>query len=315
MIGSGLKKLAKEYGMLIDKGLAYGSLGGFAVSMSEGSGYKQITFATTLPDPAKRVELQDLVGRQDIRKEYRIQNLGISPKAIQVVFGDTVGTMKKIRAFLDWFLPILREAGATGVNVCPECGCEVAGGCWKLIDGIAYHMHQPCGDKVVRDIAANEQTRKEEAAGSYVTGLVGALLGAAIGAVLWAFVLSAGYIASLVGLVMGWLAERGYTLLKGKQGKGKIVILIVAVLLGVLVGNFGAEAISLAGMIADGEMGGMAYTDIPLLITIMMTENSAYLQASLSNIGMGLLFAALGIWGLLRKTNAEVSGTKVVDLN
>lgn len=314
MIGSGLKKLAKEHGMNIDKGIAYGSLGGFAASMSEGGGYKQITFATSLADPAKRVELQDLVGRQDIRKTYRVQNLGISPKAIQVVFADTVGTMKRIQAFLDWFLPILRDAGATGINTCPECGCEITSGCWKLIDGIAYYMHQPCADKVCRDIGAAEQTRREEETGNYITGLVGALLGAAIGAVLWAIIMYAGYIASLAGLAIGWLAERGYTLLKGKNGKGKIVILIIAVIFGVLVGNLGADVITLAAMIGDGEMGAMTFADIPLFLSILLTEDASYLQATLSNIGMGLLFAALGVWGLLRKAGAEVSGTKVVDL-
>lgn len=314
MIGSGLKKLAKEHGMNVDKGIAYGSLGGFAASMSEGSGYKQITFATTLPDPAKRVALQDLVGRQDIRKEYRVQNLGISPKAIQVVFADTVGTMKKIQAFLEWFLPILQDAGATGVNICPECGCEITGGCWKMINGIAYYMHTACADKVCRDIGAAEQTRREEETGNYFTGLLGALLGAAVGAVLWAVIMYAGYIASIAGLAIGWLAERGYTLLKGKNGKGKILILIIAVIFGVLVGNLGADVITIAAMIGDGEMGAMTFTDIPLFLTIMLTEDASYMQATLSNIGMGLLFAALGVWGLLRKAKAEVSGTKVVDL-
>ena len=47
--------------------------------------------------------------------------------------------------------------------------------------------------------------------GSYVTGLIGALVGALIGAVAWCLVMQLGIIASLVGFVIGWLAEKGYT--------------------------------------------------------------------------------------------------------
>ena len=38
MVGSGLKKLANEYGMTVSNGIAYGSLGGYAATMDEGSG-------------------------------------------------------------------------------------------------------------------------------------------------------------------------------------------------------------------------------------------------------------------------------------
>ena len=58
MIASTYKKLAAEYGMMVDKGVAYGNLGGFAATLSEGSGWKQIIFATTIADPAKALELQ-----------------------------------------------------------------------------------------------------------------------------------------------------------------------------------------------------------------------------------------------------------------
>ena len=54
MVGNGLKKLAKENGMNVDKGVAYGSLRGFTATMSEGSGYKQIVFVTSFADLANR---------------------------------------------------------------------------------------------------------------------------------------------------------------------------------------------------------------------------------------------------------------------
>lgn len=115
--------------------------------------------------------------------------------------------------------------------------------------------------------------------------------------------------------MIGWLAEKGYTLLKGKTGKGKVVILILAVIFGVLLGTMAADAVSLVGMINSGELYGYTYADIPLMIVIMFLESPEYLSATLSNMGLGLLFAALGVFALLRKAGKEAAGTKFVKLS
>ena len=199
-------------------------------------------------------------------------------------------------------------------GICAECGMEAVGGCWKLIGGVAYYMHSACADKVTRDIVESEEYEKENRTGNYFTGLIGALLGAAIGAVLWAVVLYFGWVASIIGLAVGFLAEKGYNLFRGKQGKGKVVILILAVIFGVIVGNFGADIIALAQMIAAGEAEGWTYADIPLMMVLVLVEDPEYLMFVLKNIGMGLLFAGLGVWSQMRRVNAEVSGVKVLDL-
>ena len=314
MIGSGLKKLAKEYGMNIDKGVAYGSLGGYCATLCEGADWKRINFATAIEDSVLLTRLQTTLNGVDLRKEYRVTDLRIAPKTISVVFYDTIGTMKKIKAFLLFFLPLLDEANARKFGVCPECGFEVSGGCWKNIGGTAFYMHGACADKVCREITEAEGQAKRERTGSYFTGLLGALIGALLGGAVWAVVLYFGYVASIVGLLIGFLAERGYNLFRGKQGKGKIAILVLAVIFGVLAGNFGADAIVLVQMIGAGELAGFAYGDIPLLILLVLVEDPEYLLATLGNIGMGLLFAGLGVWGLLRRANAEVSDTRITDL-
>ena len=314
MIGSALKKLAKENGMKIDQGVAYGSLRGFAATLSEGSGYKQIVFATSFADLANRSKLMDLVNSMDLKKQYRVQNLGIDAKRIQVVFHDTVGTMKKIQAFLDWFIPVLQEYGASGVRTCTDCGMEITAGKWILIDGIAYYLHDACAERVKNSIEADNTRKREEDTGNYLLGALGAFLGAAVGAVIWALVLLMGYVASVVGLLIGWLAEKGYNLLRGKQGKAKVLILILAIVFGVLLGTMAADAITLAGMISDGELPGFVMSDIPAIIAVLFAEDDSYRSATIGNILMGLLFAALGVFALLRKAGKEVAGTKYAEL-
>lgn len=314
MIGSGLKKFAKENGMRVSNGVAYGSLRCYAATLSEGSGYKQIIVTTKFSDPTKLQELQTLVNQKNISREYRVQNLTFTTDGIVIVFSDTVGTMKKLEAFADWFFPLLGTHGATPSDCCSECGGQLHGGSWKLINGVAFHMHESCAEKVRSQIENENETRKQETAGSYGMGLLGALLGSVLGAVVWALVLLAGYVASIVGLLIGWLSEKGYNLLKGKQGKGKVVILIIAIVFGVVLGVFAADAISVAQVISETEGAVVTYADIPAFLLALLMTDGEYRSATLSNILLGLLFAGLGVFALLRKAGKEVADTKVVDL-
>lgn len=310
MIGSGLKKLAQKCGMTVSGGVAFGGLMGYASTFSEGSGYKRIVISTKINSAEGRDQLLAAVNSVDVTRQFRVHSLQIRPRCIDIVFQDTVGTVKKIEEFIAWFYPLLAGVGATGANMCAECGAEVVGGGWYLVDDVVHHLHDTCAQRVQGQLAQEQQQRKESDAGSYVRGAVGALIGSLLGSVVWALVLAGGYVASIVGLLIGWLAEKGYTLLKGKQGKAKVAILIVAIILGVLVGTIAPDVVTLAGMISDGELPGVTYGDIPSLIVNIMAEDSEYMSGVISNTLMGLLFAGLGVFALLRKAGAEVADTK-----
>ena len=313
MVGNALKKMAKENAMKIDRGVAYGEFRGYAATLCEGAGWKQIVFATSFPDSVKKTEFMDAVSAVDVTKQYRVQKLSVTSTFILVNFLDNPGTMKKIDAFLDWFIPLLDTFGATKANICTECGFEVTGGKWVLVNGVAYYMHEACAEHVKQEIEANNTQEKENATGSYFTGALGAFLGAAIGAVVWALVLLLGYVASMVGFVIGWLAEKGYVVLKGKNGKAKILILVLAIIFGVVAGTIAADAMSLAQMISSGELPGWTMGDIPEMLLILL-EDGEYVAATIKNILMGLLFAALGVYTLLRQAGKEVSGISYAEL-
>ena len=313
MVGSALKKLAAENNMKVNKGVAYGSFHGYAATFSEGSGYKLISLTTTFPDMEKLNELQRNLDKINLMKSYRVQELLFGPDFISIRFYDNPGTMKKLQAFVEWFFPMLEEAEATKAHICTECKGEIEAGSWKLINGMAFYLHDSCAESVKRMIAQQEEVQKEEKTGSYLTGYIGAHLGALVGAVIWSVVWGIGYVASVIGFVTGWLADKGYNLLHGKQRKGKVVILILAVIFGVLLGTFGGEAVSLAMAINSGELPDFVYADIPYILLFLLFD-SEYLLSIGGSIVMGLLFAGLGVYSVLKRANREVSGTKVVDL-
>ena len=89
---------------------------------------------------------------------------------------------------------------------------------------------------------------------------------------------------------------------------------IVAIVLGVLLGTVGGDALTVAQMINGGELPGFVMGDIPWFLATMWAESPEYRSGMISNIGMGLLFAALGVWAILRKAGKEVADTKVVEL-
>lgn len=310
MIGSGLKKLAKEHGLTVFGGVAYGALGGFAATLSEGAGYKKIDFAVSFPDPAGRVALTDILAVSNVRSTYRVQNISFSPKAVLITFHDTLGTMKKIRAFLDFFLPLLASHGATPVNICAECGGVLTVPKWVQVNGICYPLHESCARQVQSAVDEANIRRQEEDRGNYITGALGALAGALLGAVVWALVLHAGYVASLVGLLIGWLAQKGYNLAKGKQGRGKTFILILAILLGVVLGTFGSDAIEIIKLLVEGSLPGFGFTEIPMFILALLVDNAEYRSAVLSNLLMGILFASLGVFVVIQQSARSVSGSR-----
>ncbi|MBE6948953.1 MAG: hypothetical protein E7456_03810 [Ruminococcaceae bacterium] len=313
MIGMGLKKLAAQHGMKVASGVAYGDLKGYATTMKEGNGYKMIAISTKFEDASQAEALISYCNQHNIRREYRVMQLDVALNGIVIVFQDNPGTMKKIIAFIDWFYPLLPKYNAAGVDKCAECGLELIGGTWKLVNGLAVHLHEGCANSLENKIEVGNEKREAEAKGSYFTGFIGALLGALIGAVLWGVVASFGFISAIIGFIIGYLAELGYKLLRGKKGKGKLAILILAAIIGVIVGTFLGDAFSLVQMINSGEIMA-SYSEIPGLILYVFLVDSEYMVASLGNVALGLLFAGLGVFTLFRKAGKEVADDKIVDL-
>ena len=50
------------------------------------------------------------------------------------------------------------------------------------------------------------------------------------------------------------------------------------------------------------------------MIALVLMEDAEYRSATIGNILMGLLFAALGVFALLRKAAKEVADVKFIDL-
>lgn len=315
MVGSGLKKLARENGMSIASGVAYGNFRGYASTFSEGSGYKLLAVTTKFPDEQSKNQFIGELQQHELKKEFRVQELAVSDGSIIVNFYDSIGTMKYIAEFCNFFFPLLEQYGAAGTNFCAECGVEFFGdGRWKLINGAAYHLHESCAASISSKAALQEQAARESNTGSIGTGIIGALLGALIGAVPWAILLYLGYFAAVAGLLIGWLSKKGYELLHGRNCKAKLYIVIVSSILGALIGNLAVDYYSLFSLIRDGLIPELTYSDIFPALLYLFSGDDSYRSATISSIGLGILFALLGTYGIFKDIRRETSGMKISDL-
>ena len=146
----------------------------------------------------------------------------------------------------------------------------------------------------------------EEPKGSVVMGILGAVIGALIGAAVWALVGMAGYIVSAVGLLTAFLADKGYDLLHGRQGKIKVVVLLVCVILAVLLGNVGTTAIQIHQVYE--EEGVSLYIKESAFFQMMvpaLMEDSDFVGAIVKDSALGLLLAGLGCFGLVSQAGRK----------
>lgn len=153
----------------------------------------------------------------------------------------------------------------------------------------------------------------QENKGSVIGGIVGALIGAAIGAVAWTLVGMAGYIASIIGFVIAFLASKGYDLLKGRQGTIKMVVLIVCVVFAVGAGTLGTyvwtihnEYNTQLAELSDLERN---IYEIPTEAEFMeeLLSDSEVQGEMLKDAGLGLVFGIMGSFGLIK---ASKNGNK-----
>ena len=245
-----------------------------------------------------------------MRKKYRIDQVHAWTEGMQIIFNDAPGTMKRYREFTEWLLPQLSLYGFLNSEYCPMCGLLLDGASSWRLDKLAVHGHDRCFASREQEEKAEVERIKNEDTGSYASGFLGAVLGALLGAIPWAIALFMGYIASVLGFLISLLSAKGYDLLHGKMGKGKILIVTLVSAVGVVCGNILGDVISIAVMIGKGELFGASFADIPAIMAELFRD-AEYMDMFRTNLKLGLFFALLGMAGVVWKMYKE-NPTRVV---
>ncbi len=303
-----LKTYATNHGLRVYKNLAYGNFHGYAVTIKKFSDTLQVVFTTSFSDTQQAQSVENILSGQLHTKRSTLINAVLTDTMIVLDFSfPFTSFITKADTFLTWFCPVLDQHSARRIDICPDCGEEIADGTWKLLDGIAYYLHRDCVSYLARDLVTSPRSKQENNTKNHLTGLFGALLGATLGGIVWGLVLLLGRVASAVGFLIGWLAYKGYDLFRGKRSKGKIAILAVSVIFGVIFGSFFSDVIKLLKQ-------GFTLKEIPEAFSILFTLDE-YVIPTIYNIVLGLIFAGVGSFSMLKTAGQELSEGQIIDLD
>ena len=145
----------------------------------------------------------------------------------------------------------------------------------------------------------------------YLRGTAGAILGAIVGAIPWAVAYYFGWFVAWLGVVIGLAALKGYEILGGQAGALKKWIIGIATVFGVVLGNIGYDIAEFAVLIYRGMFEGATYMDIPYLY-MEWVMNYDLARGILIDLGLGLVFAFIGLASVFRKMKDERSIAPVV---
>ncbi len=307
MISKGIKQYAEEKGLKIaDKGMygsVYGVIDGFMVTIKEGEGIKLVSFSCAVTDEAS-VKIDNKFATKEFNKEYKIREYEIARESVTLAFTDTVGTMKRIISAMEILPSFLRECGVLGDGFCTACGnnieplqeTNVA-----LINGIAHRIHSGCAQNLDMraEIEKNDYEMEQKHIGK---GILGALLGATLGGIVWGVVYYIGYFASAIGVLIAFLAKKGYELLGGKTCKAKVFIILIASIFGVLIGQVGVYLVML-GMQLITE--GYSVLNAPYVLIELLKTDAEFSSGFVSDLLGGLVFGVIGAVGTVIASNKE----------
>lgn len=345
MIGSGLKKYANEMNLTVENGVAYGWLKNCYVAFSEGAGYKRLSIyigCHHAPDEPQALaegqtpehlqaadKVADLIlEKAGDPKKYRLMtnNKGMHAvvmaqggSVVHVNFFDNPGTLKCVRAFVEEVLPLV--APLTTPKECEKCGepLDSASQPVRLSDCSVVPLHSHCIDSIS---SALNRSNDEEKKVFPLLPILGALIGALLGAAAWAVLGIVGYIASLIGLLIAFLASKGYDLMGGKPGAMKLITLIVCVVLAVVVGNVAVSIYSIhegyQKAVQDLKPWEVAMPEGEFIAEMLpvLFEDSEFVEPFVKDTLLGLLFAGLGCFGTLRLSTKNPEGAgKIKVLN
>lgn len=261
-----------------------GRVGKYYWRVTDASGNETpIIVSTSLQVPADQNGLQGLLG--SLKEEGKIAHFTLDETGVYLFLGPAsdAGSVRDLLSRVNESLEAMHAS-----NVCERC--EETSFVGFYTDGTNAHLLcQKCYQAAEARVAEGKQKPN-----NYVLGYIASLVGALIGSVAWIALGALGFYASIAGYAIAFCAFKGYGLVDGK----KTVIGISLTLLNVVFALFFAEYVGLYISLLK-EYPGLEVMRF-VLATPALFSDMEFLRAILPNLGLGLLFAVLGTYGIVK---------------
>jgi hypothetical protein len=144
---------------------------------------------------------------------------------------------------------------------------------------------------------------------SYVMGSIGALIGALLGSTVWIIIGLIGFYASIGGVAISYASFTGYTKLGGKGNKVSIIIITISVLIAVVFAELVGLGIEIVKYARQEDLRLSIVQTVQIIFEIL--KNGEDIGEIIRNMLVGLLFAGLGSWGLLKGILQKVKSADI----
>lgn len=281
--------------MQISNGIAYGLHKNYVVTLHEGTGWKAAGIATAIRDNIVIENMKAAFSDPAFTKRYHIQKINITQDLIEVIFFDSYGTMGKIKSALDIILDKLAEDQIPGADHCSHCknvfqgsGCQIV-----KIGNYAYGLHDACVHSIENETIRTHNENKEK--GSIGRGVAGAIP--------WAVAYYFGWFVGWLGFLIGFTAQKGYEILKGRETKVKAAVIIIVTMLAVVLAEYVTCLFACWRQITtDPQFASFPFSlrDIFSVMNYALANDAELLRSVFVDVVLGWVFAGLGIYSTIR---------------
>ena len=284
-------KFAQENNLEVSKNIAFGFYKGYFITLGGRGVNKYASVDIHEGDETTLDELRGYFGTA-FEKKGVITGCTVVPQYVTLNYTEGAKKSDITEAVLAFIISKLTEKNIHGAGFCPHCGQPLESGERVKIRGNVYIMHRECVEELVSQVQSKEN--KADETGSTGLGLIGALLGGIAGSIPWTFVSYFGWFSAWLGFLIAICASKGYDMFKGKQSRAKIAIVAVSTVVGVLF----AEIATVTFDIIDQYQMGLGEA-LDLFVQNLLF-NPEFVRAIIGEVLFGLLFAVLGMIGVIK---------------
>lgn len=297
-----MKKFAQENNLEVSKNIAFGFYKGYFITLGAKGAFKYASVDFHEEDDATLDELRGYFGTA-FEKKNVITSCVVTNHYVTLHYTEGKNKTDVTEAILAFLIGKLTEKGIHGAGYCPHCGQPLENGERIKLHENVYIMHSQCVEELVSQAQSEED--KAEETGSTGLGLIGALLGGIVGSIPWAFVSYFGWFSAWLGFLIAICASKGYDMFKGKQSRAKMAIVAVSTVVGVL---FAEVAMVTFDIIDQYQMGLGEALDLFLQNLLF---NPEFVRVIVGEVLFGLLFAVLGMIGVIKSIKDSVPGSNM----
>lgn len=244
-----------------------------------------------------------------ISEKEKVSDCIIYNSSIILSFEIDSFSAEEVEELTSYIIKVLADNRIPGIVNCQLCNTSLYGSDHSRIKVNNRHMkvHKACHEKLENDIEKSVKVRD----GNYVTGIVGAIVFGAIGTIPWIIISSAGWIVSILGLVIAYSANFGYNLFKGKKGKVKSVTLVIVIVSMVISASFVTQLYELFNYLGEQGIEDVSLIDGIKFIFAVLKEDSEFAASFIKNAILGVGFGLAGSWKVIMASENDVPRKKL----